>query len=216
MNNLKKCFVVCPIGADDSKERAQSDSLLKYILEPVLKEFDFEIIRADKINSPNIITDDILKNLNESELVICDISSHNPNVFYELGYRHAINKTCITMVHKDESIPFDLSQHRTIKYSKDIDDVEKAKKHLSEMLGTYEDDGYSESNFPANSNQTSNGELLRYLIDIKSEVSDLKDLLKNNPSNDIPNEAITPLMTMMFEDPEKFQKVMNIAQEFNQ
>lgn len=213
---MKKCFVVCPIGADDSKERAQSDSLLKYILEPVLKEFDFEIIRADKINSPNIITDDILKNLNESELVICDISSHNPNVFYELGYRHAINKTCITMVHKDESIPFDLSQHRTIKYSKDIDDVEKAKKHLSEMLGTYEDDGYSESNFPANSNQTSNGELLRYLIDIKSEVSDLKDLLKNNPSNDIPNEAITPLMTMMFEDPEKFQKVMNIAQEFNQ
>lgn len=144
------------------------------------------------------------------------MSSHNPNVFYELGYRHAINKTCITMVHKDESIPFDLSQHRTIKYSKDIDDVEKAKKHLSEMLGTYEDDGYSESNFPANSNQTSNGELLRYLIDIKSEVSDLKDLLKNNPSNDIPNEAITPLMTMMFEDPEKFQKVMNIAQEFNQ
>lgn len=213
---MKKCFVVCPIGADDSKERAQSDSLLKYILEPVLKEFDFEIIRADKINSPNIITDDILKNLNESELVICDMSSHNPNVFYELGYRHAINKTCITMVHKDESIPFDLSQHRTIKYSKDIDDVEKAKKHLSEMLGTYEDDGYSESNFPANSNQTSNGELLRYLIDIKSEVSDLKDLLKNNPSNDIPNEAITPLMTMMFEDPEKFQKVMNIAQEFNQ
>ncbi|SUK68422.1 putative phage SAP-26 protein [Staphylococcus aureus] len=213
---MKKCFVVCPIGADDSKERAQSDSLLKYILEPVLKEYDFEIIRADKINSPNIITDDILKNLNESELVICDMSSHNPNVFYELGYRHAINKTCITMVHKDESIPFDLSQHRTIKYSKDIDDVEKAKKHLSEMLGTYEDDGYSESNFPANSNQTSNGELLRYLIDIKSEVSDLKDLLKNNPSNDIPNEAITPLMTMMFEDPEKFQKVMNIAQEFNQ
>lgn len=54
------------------------------------------------------------------------------------------------------------------------------------------------------------------MIDIKSEVSDLKDLLKNNPSNDIPNEAITPLMTMMFEDPEKFQKVMNIAQEFNQ
>nr|WP_203397963.1 hypothetical protein [Staphylococcus aureus] len=213
---MKKCFVVCPIGADDSKERAQSDSLLKYILEPVLKEFDFEIIRADKINSPNIITDDILKNLNESELVICDMSSHNPNVFYELGYRHAINKTCITMVHKDESIPFDLSQHRTIKYSKDIEDVEKAKKHLSEMLGTYEDDGYSESNFPTNSNQTSNGELLRYLIDIKSEVSDLKDLLKNNPSNDIPNEAITPLMTMMFEDPEKFQKVMNIAQEFNQ
>ncbi|MCO4327070.1 hypothetical protein MTR00_08140 [Staphylococcus agnetis] len=213
---MKKCFVVCPIGADDSKERAQSDSLLKYILEPVLNEFNFEVIRADKINSPSIITDDILKHLNESELVICDMSSHNPNVFYELGYRHAINKTCITMVHKDESIPFDLNQHRTIKYSKDIDDVEKAKNHLFEMLSTYENDGYNKSNIPANSNQTSNGELLRHLIDIKSEISDLKDLLKNSPSNDIPNEAITPLMTMMFEDPDKFQKVMNIAQEFNQ
>lgn len=213
---MKKCFVVCPIGADDSKDRAQSDSLLKYILEPVLNEFEFEIIRADKINSPNIITDDILKHLNESELVICDMSSHNPNVFYELGYRHAINKTCITMVHKDESIPFDLSQHRTIKYSKDVDDVEKAKNHLSEMISTYENDGYNESYTSTNNNQTSNGELLRHLIDIKSEVSDLKDLLNNRPSGDIPNEAIAPLMTKMFEDPEKFQKVMNIAQEFNQ
>ncbi|UXR77658.1 hypothetical protein [Staphylococcus sp. IVB6227] len=213
---MKKCFVVCPIGADDSKERDQSDSLLKYILEPVLNEFGFEVIRADKINSPSIITDDILKHLNESELVICDMSSHNPNVFYELGYRHAINKTCITMVHKDESIPFDLSQHRTIKYSKDIEDVEKAKKHLSEMISTYENDGYNDSHVSTNNNHTSNGELLRHLIDIKSEVSDLKDLLNNRPSNDIPNEAIVPLMTKMFEDPEKFQKVMNIAQEFNQ
>lgn len=213
---MKKCFVVCPIGADDSIERAQSDSLLKYILEPVLNSFEFEIIRADKINSPSIITDDILKHLNESELVICDMSSHNPNVFYELGYRHAINKTCITMVHKDESIPFDLSQHHTIKYSKDIEDVEKAKKHLSEMISTYENDGYNDSHVSTNNNHTSNGELLRHLIDIKSEVSDLKDLLNNRPSNDIPNEAIVPLMTKMFEDPEKFQKVMNIAQEFNQ
>ncbi|PNZ27691.1 hypothetical protein CD122_05975 [Staphylococcus rostri] len=212
---MKKCFVVCPIGADNSSERAQSDSLLKYILEPVLNEFDFEVIRADKINSPSIITDDILKHLNESELVICDMSSHNPNVFYELGYRHAINKTCITMVHKDESIPFDLSQHRTIKYSKDIDDVEKAKNHLSEMLRTYENDGYNESDISTNNNQTSNGELLRHLIDIKSEVSDLKESLNNRPSSEIPNEAIAPLMTMMFEDPDKFQKVMSIAQEFN-
>lgn len=212
---MKKCFVVCPIGADNSSERAQSDSLLKYILEPVLNEFDFEVIRADKINSPSIITDDILKHLNESELVICDMSSHNPNVFYELGYRHAINKTCITMVHKDKSIPFDLSQHRTIKYSKDIDDVEKAKNHLSEMLRTYENDGYNESDISTNNNQTSNGELLRHLIDIKSEVSDLKESLNNRPSSEIPNEAIAPLMTMMFEDPDKFQKVMSIAQEFN-
>lgn len=213
---MKKCFVVCPIGADDSKERAQSDSLLKYILEPVLEKFSFEVIRADKINSPSIITDDILNHLNESELVICDMSSHNPNVFYELGYRHAVNKHCITMVHKDENIPFDLSQHRTIKYSKDIEDVEKAKTTLSEMLKTYENEGYTEPNKHSNNTQTTNGELLRHLIDIKGEISDLKDFLSNQSTNEIPNEAITPLMTMMFEDPDKFKKIMDLSKDFNQ
>ena len=105
---MKKCFIACPIGTDDSKVRRNSDFLLQSIIKPAL-ESDFEIQRSDLISSTNKITDEIIGGLTNSELVIVDLSTHNPNVFYELGYRHALERPTITMINKDENIPFDVS-----------------------------------------------------------------------------------------------------------
>lgn len=89
---MKKCFIVCPIGEEGTDICTNSDQLLKYILQPVCKECDFECIRVDELNDSDSITDTIIKYLTESDLVIADLSTHNPNAFFELGYRTALKK----------------------------------------------------------------------------------------------------------------------------
>ena len=83
----KKCFVVCPIGADESDVRKNSDSLLKHIIKPICESCEFEVVRVDQINKSDSITNTILESLETNELVIVDVTGHNPNVFYEMGYR---------------------------------------------------------------------------------------------------------------------------------
>ena len=48
--------------------------------------------------------------------IIADLSNRNSNVFYELGYAHAIGKLCILITQYAENIPFDLKHRRHIVY----------------------------------------------------------------------------------------------------
>lgn len=109
---MKNCFIICPIGDNGSETRKRSDSLFKHVISPVCKECGFEPIRIDKENTNGSITDDILKHLMEDDLVIADLTENNPNAFYEIGYRTALNKPSIHLMTKDSSIPFDVSTIR--------------------------------------------------------------------------------------------------------
>ena len=78
---MKTCFVVSPIGDVGSEIRINADKLFKYIISPVCKSCGFEPVRVDQINDSDSITQTIIDKLLLSELVIADISGHNPNVF---------------------------------------------------------------------------------------------------------------------------------------
>lgn len=108
------CFYIAPIGDDDSEHRMHSDLFLNHIVEPSVKEFDLEVVRADKISEPGIITSQIIEYIVNSKLVIADLSFHNPNVFYELSLRHACRLPTVQLIRKSDKIPFDLDQFRTI------------------------------------------------------------------------------------------------------
>jgi hypothetical protein len=74
-------------------------------------------------------------------LVIADLTSHNPNVFYELAVRHVIQKPIIQIIQKGERIPFDVSAQRTIDIDhKDLDSVDDAKKELERQIVAVEKD----------------------------------------------------------------------------
>jgi hypothetical protein len=61
------------------------------------------------------IIDRIKTRIAISEMVIADISGNNPNVFYEVGYAHALNKPVLLLSQTEES-PFDLRTQRQIFY----------------------------------------------------------------------------------------------------
>jgi hypothetical protein len=131
------CFVIMPIGdqvyGDETYQKADMkkkyDDLIKNALERA-KE-GLEIFRADDIPVPGSISNDILTRLMFSKYVVADISLPNPNVFYELGIRHAIR--CGTILIKDKNIKnmvFDISHLRYIEYENSASGL----RNLSEEL----------------------------------------------------------------------------------
>lgn len=109
------CFYITPIGDEGSEPRKHSDLFLGSIVEPALEQFSLQVIRADAIDKPGVITRQIIDYLLRARLVIADLSYHNPNVFYELAIRHAARLPVVQIIRAADRIPFDLNQVRTIK-----------------------------------------------------------------------------------------------------
>jgi nucleoside 2-deoxyribosyltransferase len=85
-----------------------------------------------------MIVDDIIRSLRDSSVVIADITPDNPNVYYEVGYAHALGTPTILLSDRTRSrLPFDVSGLRTIFYNNTIAgkrDVEEAlTRHLTTL-----------------------------------------------------------------------------------
>jgi len=131
----KTCFVICPIGKDNSDERRWSNDVLDCIITPVVEEMGYQKpIRADGINESGIITRQIVDLLIESDLVIADLSFGNPNVFYELAIRHITKKPCIHMISIRDDNPFDTSSNRAITFDIDVRSANEAKDELKNHI----------------------------------------------------------------------------------
>ncbi len=134
----EKAFVVMQFGSP-------FDQLYQEVILDVCKEFELLPIRADELVGPGLIIEDVTNGLIESKVVLAEITPANPNVYYELGYAHAIRKPVILMVDKDElarnssKLPFDIAGYRAIFYENTIAGksriVEDLRKHLSLILG---------------------------------------------------------------------------------
>lgn len=81
MDSKKTCFLICPIDQDGSETRKRSDKLVNYLLDPVCKECNYNLIRSDKIKSNDQIDETIINYLNSANIIIADITDLNPNVF---------------------------------------------------------------------------------------------------------------------------------------
>jgi nucleoside 2-deoxyribosyltransferase len=49
-----------------------------------------------------------------STVVVAEITPVNANVFYELGYAHALGKQTILLAERGRTLPFDVSGYRCI------------------------------------------------------------------------------------------------------
>lgn len=94
-NKTKTCFVIMPISDQPKYPTGHFDKIYEQIIVPAVKEAEFEPIRADSNQICDSIMQKILKNLIECDMAICDLSSRNPNVMYELGIRQAYGKKVV-------------------------------------------------------------------------------------------------------------------------
>lgn len=132
----KKCFVIMPISDVDEYPAGHFNRVYEHIIIPACEQEGYEPIRADATSKSNVIIVDILKNILNCEMAICDLSSRNPNVFYELGFRQAFNMKTVLMKDEKTDRPFDISSIRSINYESSlrIDLVNKAISELAKAL----------------------------------------------------------------------------------
>ena len=111
------------------------DELYQNVITPICEEYGYKSLRADECYTSSAIIQDIVKEISSASLIIADITMDNPNVFYELGYAHALNKPTILLAdtNKRDRLPFDISGYRTIFYENTIG----GKKEIEKMLHKY-------------------------------------------------------------------------------
>lgn len=132
---MKKIFVITPIGKKGSEEYKKYDAIFNSMIKPAVNEVDdFEIIKANDIYKPGSFVKNILENLYSSDIVIANLTGLNPNVFYELGVRHALSNRTILITEDLMSIPSDLREYRAIEYKYDISEIEIFKEDLSKTI----------------------------------------------------------------------------------
>lgn len=145
----KECFVVSAIGDDGSPQRLHADWVLEGIIKPTFAEHfkEFDVIRADQMNTPGLIDAQIIDQLLNADLVIADLTFLNPNAFYEIGIRHVVAKPIIHMNLSTERIPFDISLYLALKFSvTHPNDLVKAKGSLKGMVENVLAEGYEVEN----------------------------------------------------------------------
>ncbi|MGE2690860.1 hypothetical protein [Mycolicibacterium pulveris] len=112
--------------------RRRSNQIKKHIIDPALKPLGFNTTRADLTDESGLITTQIVNQLLNADLIVADLTGHNPNVFYELALRHAFSKPFIQIISKTERLPFDVAGQWTIFFDyRDLDSAEEARDRIT-------------------------------------------------------------------------------------
>ena len=219
----KTCFIVCPIGSEGTETRKNSDKLLKHILKPVCIKNGFECIRVDELNDSNSLTDTIINYLVKSDLVIADLTGHNPNAFFELGYRTALGKNTIHLKQKNDEIPFDISTIRTFNYDlTDLDSVDEVKDRIDKTIQNMKFD--TSSNEESSEDKPYSTQIFDELFKIQDRLAAITKMLEQNNSTAISvladklyNVQKSPqevFIESLFKNPQSLSDLAKISKEF--
>ena len=132
----EQCFVIMPISSQKGYEEGHFQLVYEDIIKPSIIAAGLTPFRADETKNTNLIQLDILRNVVESTIAICDMSAKNPNVFYELGMRQAFDLPTVLLRDEVTEAPFDVNGLRYVTYKKDMKhrDVVKAVEELTDAL----------------------------------------------------------------------------------
>lgn len=130
------CFVIMPISDPEGYDRGHFQHVYDDIIKPAVQKSNFNPYRVDEAKGTNLIHVDILKQLIDAPIAICDLSSRNPNVLFELGIRQAFDKPVVLIQESDTPRIFDISGLRCIDYSKNMKyhEVIQAQNLISEAM----------------------------------------------------------------------------------
>jgi tetratricopeptide (TPR) repeat protein len=119
---LPLCFVLMPFGKkmDAAGRVTNFDSVYEKIIAPAVARSGLEPIRADEEKIGGTIHKPMFERLMLCHYAVADITGANPNVFYELGIRHAMRPRSTVIVFGEGTVlPFDIALVRGISYKTD-------------------------------------------------------------------------------------------------
>lgn len=123
----KTLFVLMPF-------KKELDDHYKYGIIGSAKKFGLKCVRADEIEHNSDILEEITDYIKKATIIVAEVSDHNPNVFYEIGYAHALGIEPILIAKKGSKIPFDLQSYNHIIYSSISSLEEKLSKRIKSLV----------------------------------------------------------------------------------
>lgn len=119
LDGRNNCFVIMPFGTrkDAAGTEIDFDQVYRNLIHEAVTPMGFKPVRCDEIQHAGSIHQDMFKHIATDTLAIVDITMLNPNVFYELGVRHALRPSITILIKKrGVSIPFNIQGERVIEY----------------------------------------------------------------------------------------------------
>lgn len=133
----KICFIVTAIGESGTPTRERSDNVYKYLIAPVCEELGYKPVRVDHVNAVDNINETVINYLKTAPMVVADMTDHNPNAFYELGFRQALELPLVPIIKVGERLPFDVMTTRTVFYDTDVAKIEGSKENLKAKIQSF-------------------------------------------------------------------------------
>jgi len=132
------CFVIMPF---DTKKDADGNVIdFNAVYEYVIKRAvalvpGLTCLRSDDIDKPGSIHSRMIRSIYDSRVAIVDTSTLNPNVFYELGVRHALRKAVTVLIRRrGTTSPFNIEGMSSLEYSTDLEGADKAKNDIRDAI----------------------------------------------------------------------------------
>ena len=122
-----KAFVLMPF-------KEEFEDIYDYLIHDPLSKAGYEVKRADDILSQQNIMEDIVQSIMGGDLIVADLSTANPNVYYELGLAHAFGKKVILLAQEIKEVPFDLQSYRIISYSTHFTQMNNARQEFQKYI----------------------------------------------------------------------------------
>ncbi len=104
------CFVMQPFGG-------HLGTYYESLFKPAIEKAGLQPVRADDdMFATGKIMDQVWRGIHHAKVLVAELTSKNPNVFYELGLAHALRKPVVLVSSNEDDVPFDLRHIRVILY----------------------------------------------------------------------------------------------------
>lgn len=173
----KICFIVTAIGESGTETRDRADEVFSYLIAPVCEELGYKPVRVDQVDAVDNINETIINYLKTAPMVVADMTGHNPNAFYELGFRQAKELPLVPIIQAGNGLPFDVISQRTVFYNLSVGKIEQSKRELKAKMKSFE-------NFEMPENRAERDLTLEDLNDnLTKKLNKILNLLEKNQSN---------------------------------
>jgi tetratricopeptide (TPR) repeat protein len=113
-------FIAMPFGTKPGHDGMPIDfnRVFEQLIRPALEQAGCAVFRADEETRAGDIRTDMFQELLVADLVLADLTLDNPNVWYELGVRHALRARGVLLIQGPRpNQPFDIYTDRKLRYS---------------------------------------------------------------------------------------------------
>lgn len=190
MSEKKTCFVVTPIGDENTAIRRHIDGIIDQAIIPAIGD-EFEIKVAHREYEIGSINDRVIQSVCNSDLVVANLTGLNPNVMFEIAIRYSFGKPAIVIAEKGTKLPFDIVDENTIFYINDpagaaelkenvkkfVQKIDWAKCEYGPVFSAIKNAAvinHIESGIPDKDNKNAFSFLVEKMSDLEAEIRELK------------------------------------------